>query len=150
MMNVDIPQLSLNGIQLEKDSFFWTRSVQASRIRSILFSSFDASGFEQYICFSSQIPSGVSSVIKNQTELDSLSVDAVDLWIQLFDTTGLTSVSFNQFQSLRSLVIGNNLFWSVSAFHCCNLPSLQTLHIGRRCFSHTASFSLTGVVKRVE
>ena len=70
-----------------------------------------------------------------------------DLWIGLFDTEGITEVSFNVFQSLQSLVIGNSLFRTVTSFEIKNLPSLHSVEVGARCFCTTSSFSLSGLIE---
>ena len=73
-------------------------------------------------------------------------MEVEDLWIGRFDTTGLTEYSFNAFQSIQSLVIGNGVFWGVTSFELGSLPSLQTIDIGMRCFLWALSFSLTGLI----
>ena len=73
-----------------------------------------------------------------------LAVD--DIWIGRLDTSGLTEYSFNSFQSLKSLVIGNGVFWSVSSFELSNLPSLQSISIGCYCFCYASSLSLSGLI----
>ena len=57
-----------------------------------------------------------------------------DLWIGRFDTSGITEFSFNAFQSLKSFVIGNDVFWEVTSFELSNLPQLQSVKLGRSAF----------------
>ena len=109
-------------------------------------SSFDAPGLENYISFGDKTPSSTSYVVKNRASLNSIPLNVEDLWIGCFDTTGLTDYSFNRFQSLQSLVIGNGVFWGVTSFELGSLPSLQSIEIGNWCFWYASSFSLTGLI----
>ena len=84
--------------------------------------------------------------MKKRSELDSISLDVEDLWIERVDTSGMADISFNAFQSLRSLVIGSGTFWGVTSFELKHLPSLLSIDIGDTCFYHTQSFSLTGLI----
>ena len=150
MIDVDIPQLSFDGIQFVTcmlgGHFEHTYSLESSSTLSPISSSFDAAGMEEYISFGEKTPLSTSHVVRNRTELDSIPSDVRDLWIGLFDTSGIIDYSFNCFQSLQSLVIGNGLFWGLTSFALVNLPSLQSIDIGQRSFFWTASFSLTGCV----
>ena len=84
--------------------------------------------------------------MKKRSELDSISLDVEDLWIERVDTSGMTDISFNAFQSLRSLVIGSGVFLNMTRFELKHLPSLQFIDIGDICFYHAQSFSLTGLI----
>ena len=91
-------------------------------------------------------PSSASTVVRNRTELNSIPLNVEDLWIGRFDTSDVSEFSPGRFQSLKTLVIGNGLFWSVNRLELNNLPSLQSIEIGRECFSYAPSFSLTGLI----
>ena len=145
MIEVDIPQLSSSGIQIGDYCFYYTYSLQSSSTHFPISSSFDAIGLENYISFGDKTPSSTSCVVKNRTQLDSIPIEVEDLWIGRFDTTGLTEYSFNAFQSIQSLVIGNGTFWTVTSFELSNLPQLQSIDIGDYCFYDASSFSLTGL-----
>ena len=144
MIDVDIPQLSSDGIQLL--SFGYTYSLQSSSIHSPISSSFDATGLENYINFGKQEPTVSSTVIRNRTELNSIPLDVEDLWISHFDTSDVSEFLPSRFQSLKTLVIGNGLFGSVNRLELSNLPSLQSIDIGDSCFGYAPSFSLTGLI----
>ena len=146
LIELDIPQLSSNGIQIGDYCFKYTYSIQSSSTHSLISSSFDATGLENYISFGDKTPSSTSCVVRNQIELDSIPLDVKDLWIGCFDTSRMTEFSFNTFQSLESLVIGNGIFWEVTCFELSNLPSLQSIEIGVSCFKYAPSFSLTGLI----
>ena len=146
MIELDIPQLLYDGIEFGDDCFDYTYSIQSSSIHSLLSSHFDATGLEQHISFGDETPSSTSHVVKTRTELDSIPLDVEDLWIGLFDTTELTDYSFDKYQSLRSLVIGNSAFWSITSFELRSLPSLQSIDIGQYCFYWALSFSLTSLI----
>ena len=146
MIELDIPQLSEDGIQLGRDCFYFTYSVQSSCIHSPISSSFDAIGLENYISFGDKIPSSTSYVVKNQTSLNSIPLDVEDLWIGRFDTSGITEFSFNSFQSLESLIISNGIFWEATSFELSNFPQLQSIDIGKNCFRYAYVFSLTGLI----
>ena len=107
---------------------------------------FDAPGLEYYLSFGGKLPSSTSCVVKNRTQLDSIPMEVEDLWIGRFDTTGLTEYSFNAFQSIQSLVIGNGTFWTVTSFELSNLSQLQSIDIGDYCFWCVPSFSLIGLI----
>ena len=84
--------------------------------------------------------------MKNRTELDSIPSDVEDLWIQRFDTAGLTEYSFSAFQSIQSLVISNSIFWTLTSFELKTLPFLQSIVVGDYCFWKASLFSLTGLI----
>ena len=146
LIELDIPQLSSNGIHFGSGCFSYTYSLQSSSIHSLISLSFDATGLETYISFGDITPSSTSCVVKNRASLNSIPLNVEDLWIGRFDTSGLTEFPFNRFQSLKSLVIGNDIFWEATSFELSNLPSLQSIDIGSDCFFWAPSFSLTGLI----
>ena len=146
MIDVDIPQLSSNGIHFSEDCFDFTYSLQSSSTHSPLSSSFDATGLENYISFGIMEPSATSIVVRNRTEFNSIPLDVEDLWIGRFDTSDVSEFSPSRFQSLKTLVIGNGTLWSVNRLELNNLPSLQSIDIGEWCFQYAPSFSLTGLI----
>ena len=147
MIELDIPQLSSNGIRFDSWCFTYTYSLQYSSIHSLISSSFDAIGLENYISFGDKTPSSTSCVVRNRTELDSIPLGVEDLWIGRFDTTGITEFSFKRFQSLQSLVIGNGIFWEATSFELSNLPQLQSVKLGMCAFAyvHSAVFESDGM-----
>ena len=145
MIELDLPQLTSNGLQFGKNSFYSTYSLQSSSIHSPISSSFDVTCLENYISFGDKTPSSTSCVVINRTQLDSIPLNVEDLWIGRFDTSRMTEYSFNAFQSLKSLVVGNSTFWGVTSFNI-SLHSLQSIDIGSHCFYHASSFSLTGLI----
>ena len=90
-------------------------------------------------------PSSASTVVRNRTELNSIPLDVEDLWISRFDTSDVSEFSSSRFQSLKTLVIGNGLFWSVNRLELNNLTSLQILYIGNGCFENVRMFELNGL-----
>ena len=70
-----------------------------------------------------------------------------DLWIGRFDTSGITEFSFNRFQSLQSLVIGNGTFWEITSFELklSELIRLKRIVIGNNCFGKARVFELDGL-----
>ena len=139
LIELDIPQLSSNGIKFSGGCFYYTYSLQSSSTHSPISSSFDATGLENYISFGDKTPSATSYVVKNRTELDSIPLNVEDLWIGRFDTTGIIEFPFNRFQSLKSLVIGNGVFWGVTSFELSNLPQLQSVKLGMCAFEYVHS-----------
>ena len=146
MIDVDIPQLSSRGIYFGIDCFDSTYSLKSSSTHSPISSSFDATGIENYLSFRTMEPSSASTVVRNRTELNSIPLNVEDLWIGRFDTSDVSEFSPNRFQTLKTLVIGNCLFWSVNRLELNNLPSLQSIDLGDRCFKYAPSFSLTGLI----
>ena len=144
LIDVDIPQLTSSGIDFDTDCFRFTYSLQSSSTHSLISSSFDAAGLENYINFGKQEPTVSSTVIRNRTEFNSIPLDVEDLWIGRFDASDMYEFLPSRFQSLKTLVIGNGLFWSVNRLELSNLPSLQSIDIGYRCFRYAPSFALTG------
>ena len=145
LIDVDIPQLSSDGIQFEA-CFSYTYSLQSSSTHSPISSSFDASALENCISFGNKTPSSTSHVVRNRIMLESIPLDVEDLWIGCFDTSGLTEFSFNRFLSLKSLVLGSNTLWYVTQFELNGLPSLQSIDIGKYGCRYAPSFSLTSVI----
>ena len=146
LIDVDIPQLSSNGIKFGDYCFRYTYSLQSSSTHSPISSSFDASALANYISFGNKVPPTTSTVVRNRTQLNSIPLDVKDLWISLFYASIVTEFSPGRFQSLKTLVIGNGLFWSVNRLELNNLTSLQILYIGNGCFHYAPSFSLTGLI----
>ena len=146
MVDVDIPQLSSDGIDFGDDCFCMTYSLQSTSIYSPISSSFDASALENCISFGDKSPSSTSYVIRNRIMLESIPLDVEDLWIGCFDTSGLTEFSFDRYLSLKSLVLGSNTFWYVTQFELNGLPSLQSIIFGKYSTCYTPSLSLTSLI----
>ena len=144
LVDVDIPQLSSNGIFFGSNCFEYTYSLQSSSTHSPISSSFDASALENYIRFGNKTPSSTSHVVRNRIMLESIPLDVEDLWIGCFDTSGLTEFSFDRYLSLKSLVLGSNTFWNVTQFELNGLPSLQSIIFGKNSTCYIPSLSLTG------
>ena len=145
MIDVDIPQLSSDGIKFGGYCFCFTYSLQSSSTHPLISSSFDATGLENYINFGTMEPSASSTVIRNRTEFNSIPLDVDDLWIGRFDTSDVSEYLPSRFQSLKTLVIGNGLFWSVNRLELNNQTSLQILYIGNGCFGKVRVFELNGL-----
>ena len=145
MIDVDISQLSSNGINFPYNCFYYTYSIQSSSIHSPTSSSFDATGLENYLNFGKQEPTVSSTVIRNLTEFNSIPLDVEDLWIGRFDTSDLSEFTPNRFKSLKTLVIGNGSFWSVNRLELKNYSSLQFIYIGDICFGNVKVFELDGL-----
>ena len=135
LIDVDIPQLSSNGIYFGNYCFRYTYSLQSSSTHSPIFSSFDAAALENYISFGNKTPSSTSHVVRNRIMLESIPLDVEDLWIGCFDTSGLTELSFNRFLSLKSLVLGSNTLLNVTQFELNGLPQLQSVKLGECAFN---------------
>ena len=146
LTDIDIPLLTFNGIEFHDVHFRDIISVQSSSNLSPLSSLFDANGLEQYLYFGDKKPSITSHVVKNRSQYDSIPTDVEDLWIQFFDTTDISNISFNGFHSLKRLVIGNNLFWRVNSLNMTTIPFLQSIEFGMSCFYCASSFSLIGLI----
>ena len=146
LIDVDIPQLSSDGIQFDDYCFKYTYSLKSSSTHSLISSSFDASTLENFISYDNQAPSPTSYVVKNQTELNSIPLDVEDFWISRVDTSEVSEFSPIKSQSLIILVIGNSLYWSVTKLELSGFPSLQSIVIGKWCFYNAPSFSLTGLI----
>ena len=145
MIDVDIPQLTSDGIKFGVYCFDFTYSLQSSSTHTSISSSFDAAALENYINFGIQEPTVSSTVIRNRTEFNSIPLDVEDLWISRFDASDMYELSPSRFQSLKTLVIGNGLFWSVNILELNNLTSLQILYIGNWCFGNVGVFELNGL-----
>ena len=145
MIDVDIPQLTSDGIQFDYACFYYTYFLQSSSTHSPISSSFDAAGLENYINFGKQEPTVTSTVIRSRTEFNSIPLDVEDLWIGRFDASYMYELSPSRFQSLKTLVIGNGLFWSVNILELNNQNSLQILYIGNGCFGKVRVFELDGL-----
>ena len=137
LIDVDIPLLSYDGIQ--SLSFNNTYSLQSSSNHSPISSSFDATALEYYISFEGKTPSSTIHVVRNREELNSIPLDVKDLWIGRIDTTGLTELSFNRYQSLKSLVIGNSVYCASTRFDLSNFPQLQSVKLGEAVFWYVHS-----------
>ena len=103
-------------------------------------------GLEVSLSFGEETPCLLEPVVNSRTELESVPLDVESLWIGRFDTSGITDYSFNGFQLLKTLVIGNGIFWNVTSFELSNLQSLQSIDIGESCFFGALLFTLTGLI----
>ena len=142
LIDVDIPQLSSNGIKFGKDyknCFRYTNSLQSSSTHPLISSSLDAAALENCISFGNKTPSSTSHVVRNRIMLESIPLDVEDLWIGCFDTSGLTEFSFNRFLSLKSLVLGSNTLWNVTQFELNGLPQLQSVNLGYQTIKNVHS-----------
>ena len=139
MIDVDIPQLSSDGIYFGDDCFRYTYSLKSSSTHSPISSSFDATALENCISFGNKTPSSTSHVVRNRIMLESIPLDVEDLWIGCFDTSGLTEFSFDRYLSLKSLVLGSNTFWNVTQFELNGLPQLQSVKLGECAFDYVHS-----------
>ena len=146
MIDVDIPQLTSDGIYFPYNCFKYTYSLQSSSTHSPISLSFDAAALENYISFGNKTPSSTSHVVRNRIMLESIPLDVEDLWIGCFDTSGLTEFSFDRYLSLKSLVLGSNTFWYVTQFELNGLPSLQSIIFGKYSTCYTPSLSLTSLI----
>ena len=126
--------------------FSFSYSLQLSSTLSLISSSFDAPGLEQYLICGDNTPPATSHVVRNQAELDTVPSDVEELWIGRFDTMVERDYSFNSFQSLKSLVIAKNVFWEVTSLKFWNLPFLQSIEIGNNCFFNVSLLLLTGLI----
>ena len=149
MIDIDIPQLSSNGIYFGSGCFYYTYFLQSSSTHSPLSSSFDATGLENYINFGKLEPSATSTVVRNRTEFNSIPLDVEDLWIGRFDTSDVSEFTPNRFKSLKTLVIGNGTFWSVNRLELNNLTCLEMLYIGDYAFQNTGSFEMSNLTSLV-
>ena len=149
LIDVDIPQLSSNGIYFGSGCFTNTYSLQSSSTHSSISLSFDATGLENYINFGKLEPSPTSTVIRNRTEFNSIPLDVEDLWIGRFDTSDVSEFTPNRFKSLKTLVIGNGTFWSVNRLELNNLTCLEMLYIGDYAFQNTESFEMSNLTSLV-
>ena len=147
LIELDIPQLSADEVQFKNYCFFLTYSLQSSSTHSLISSSFDASGLENYLSFGDKTPSSTSLVTRKLTQLNSIPSNVKDLWIGRIDTSGLKEYSFSSFQLLKSLVIGKNTFWRITSFELNNLPLLQSVKLGEFAFRyvHSVVFESNGV-----
>lgn len=87
-------------------------------------------------------------MVKNQTELNSIPMDVEDLWLHTFDTTGLTEFSLNRYPLLKSMVIGNNMFWEVTSLEISNITLLQSVDICSKSFFAASRLSLIGIIPK--
>ena len=172
LIELDIPQLSSDGIQ--KLSFGCTYSLQSSSIHSLISSSFDGKTVDnntESIVIPDKSLNKPESIIL-PSFLHSLKHivigDNCFEGVRLFELDGLSELeiiiigkkSFRIIGSertdgtcrivncakLKSIQIGE---WSFDDYHSVelnNLPSLQSIDIGERCFYRAPSFSLTGLI----
>ena len=146
-MNIDVPQLTNSGIHFVS-SFTYTYSIQSSSITLYSSAFVDAEGLNNYIRFGELSPSTTSHVVASKTEFLTIPLNVKDLWIGRFDSSERTDLSLDHLQSLKSLVIGNGVFWNTD-LRISNLPSLEYIDIGKNSFSYGSQFSLTSLTMRM-
>ena len=106
-------------------------------------------GLQNYYLFGNKNPTS-GYLVKNSMELNSIPSNVQDLWIQLFDTSEIVRSRVSGYLSLRTMVIGNNLFRRANRLEITNLPRLQSIEIGNTCFDSASSLSLVGMVGLVD
>ena len=146
LVDVDIPQLTSDGIYIGGYCFRYTYFLQSSSTHSSISSSFDATGLDNYINFGKLEPSATSTVVRNRREFNSIPLDVKDLWIRRFDTSDISAFTPNRFKSLKTLVIGNGTLWTVNGLYLNNLTCLEMLYIGEGCFHRATDITLTSII----
>ena len=58
-------------------------------------------------------------------------------------------IDFADLPQLQSVKLNNNAFQNTKSFEMYNLTSLQSIEFGQWCFNSASSFSLIGIVERM-
>ena len=131
MIELDIPQLSSDGIQFDDDCFEYTYSLQSSSIHSLISLSFDAPALHVYIMNASQyIPFDLSELlVKNST----------DFIIPNGYFNRIYSFVLPSIVILKRIVIGDDCFGNVRLFKLDGLSELESVVIGQWSFRISGS-----------
>ena len=126
MIELDIPQLSSDGIQFGSWCFLYTSSLQSSSIHSLISSSFDAPTLESAIRNSSFI----------QIEAADITLQGLTEWVvrngQYNNYNDSLCISGNS--NLKRIVIGDGCFKCVRLFELDGLNELESVVIGEWSF----------------
>ena len=108
LIDVDIPQLTSDGIYFGDWCFLLTYSLQSSSTHSLISSSFDATALTAYIMNSQYVPFEISELTKSSKELIIPN--------NYFNANDIISFKIANKENLKSIVIGDNCFGKVRAF----------------------------------
>lgn len=74
-------------------------------------------------------------MIRNKSQLNSISSEAEDVWIENFVTPGQKNLLLNKQQSMKNLTIGFNALNGISVFELRGLAKLERVVIMRGGFA---------------
>ena len=134
LIELDIPQLSLDGIYFGGDCFLYTYSLQSSSTYSFISSSFDAYDLQMYI---------MSKSYNTAFNLAMLQENLTDLVIpnDYFNGNGISSFILSDNGNLRRIEVGNNTFGKVRVFELNGLRELESVVIGQKSFTYAKTDS---------
>ena len=120
-IELDIPQLSSDGIRIDYGCFSYTYSLQSSSIHSPISSSFDATALSTHLM-----------IICKHVQMTE---DLTDLIIpnDHFNGVDVTSFNISGNMNLKRIAIGNNTFANVRVFELNGLSELERVEIGECC-----------------
>ena len=126
MIELDVPQLTSNGIQFSSWCFQYTYSLQSSSTHSLISSSLDAPTLESFIRNSSYI----------QIEAADITLQGLTEWVvrngQYNNYNDSLCISGNS--NLKRIVIGDGCFKCVRLFELDGLNELESVVIGEWSF----------------
>ena len=126
MIDVDIPQLSSNGIQFDEDCFKYTYSLQSSSNHSYISLSFDATTLSFYIInISNYVPFDQSNMIEYTNMIIPNGY---------FNGKSITAFNITVNGNLKQIGIGDNCFGKVRVFNLDSMSELESVVIGQRSF----------------
>ena len=126
LIDVDIPQLSSDGIYFDDWCFLLTYSLQSSSTHSLISSSFDATALTAYIMNSQYVPFEISELTKSSKELIIPN--------NYFKANDIISFKIANKENLKSIVIGDDCFGKVRVFELDGLDELESVVIGESSF----------------
>ena len=126
MIDVDIPQLSSNGIHFDS-CFQYTITIQSSSKHSHIPSSFDATALSAYIMNKSQYVPFELSKLTN-------SSNTMIIPNGYFNGNSIATFNISNIGVLKSIVIGDNCFGKVRVFELDGLSELESVVIGQKSF----------------
>ena len=126
LIDVDIPQLSSNGIQFDEDCFKYTYSLQSSSNHSYISLSFDATTLSFYII---NISNYVPFDQLNMTEYTNMIIPN-----GFFNGKSIAAFNITVNGNLKQIGIGNDCFGKVRVFNLDSMSELESVVIGNGSF----------------
>ena len=126
LIDVDIPQLTSDGIQFDEDCFKYTYSLQSSSNHSYISLSFDATTLSFYII---NISNYVPFDQLNMTEYTNMIIPN-----GFFNGKSIAAFNITVNGNLKQIGIGNDCFGKVRVFYLDSMSELESVVIGNGSF----------------
>ena len=129
LIELDVPQLSVSGIEFSYNCFEYTYSLQSSSTHYPISSSFDATALNMY-----NMSKGYNTTFDLSRVLVAYSTNSTDLVVPNDYFNRVYSLVLSNNADLKRIEIGDDCFESVRVFELDGLKELEIVVIGKSSF----------------